>query len=77
MAEVNGPVSDLGERLDELDRIVRALEDDPAMSLDEALRLYEAARRLSQSCHADLSKARLRLVEIDASLAVEAEGEGR
>ena len=77
MAEVTGPVSQLGERLDELDRIVRALEDDPAMSLDDALRLYESARRLSQSCHADLSKARLRLVEIDASLDAETEDEGR
>jgi exodeoxyribonuclease VII small subunit len=68
MSETTGPVESLGSRLDELDRIVRALEDDPAMTLDDALRHYETARRLSQSCHADLAKARLRLVEIDASL---------
>ena len=77
MPEESGPVSQLGQRLDELDRIVRALEDDPAMSLDDAIRLYESARKLSQSCHADLSRARLRLVEIDASLAAEAEDGGR
>ena len=41
MPEEIGPVSQLGQRLDELDRIVRALEDDPAMSLDDAIRLYE------------------------------------
>jgi exodeoxyribonuclease VII small subunit len=66
--ETIGPVRDLGARLDELETIVRSLEDDPAMTLDEALRLYETARKLSQSCHLDLARAKLRLIEIDTSI---------
>lgn len=77
MSDMTGPVAELGARLDELDRIVRSLEDDPAMTLDDALRLYETARRLSQACHADLAKARLRIVEIDTSLAAENGGDAR
>lgn len=68
VAETIGSVGDLGARLDELETIVRALEDDPAMNLDEAIRLYEKARRLSQLCHSDLAKAKLRIVEIDTAI---------
>lgn len=68
MSEGSGPVENLGARLDELERIVRKLEDHSVMSLDEALRLYETARKLSQSCHSDLARAKLRLVEIDAAV---------
>lgn len=68
-ADQTRTVASLGERLDALEAIVRSLEEDPAMSLDEALRLYEQARRLSQSCHGDLARAQLRLTEIDATMA--------
>lgn len=77
MSGMTGPVGELGARLDELERIVKSLEDDPAMTLDEALRLYETARRLSQECHADLDRARLRIVEIDSVLGAEDGGDAR
>ncbi len=68
MGTPGGPVSTLAERLAALENIVRQLEDEPGLGLDEALDLYEKGRRLSAACRGELERARLRLTEIDAAI---------
>lgn len=58
--------ADLGRRLEELESIVKRLEDDPGLSLDDALTLYEEGRRLSVACREQLAHAKQRVTDIDA-----------
>lgn len=62
-----GSTSTFGQNLDELERIVRRLETDANLPLEDALDLYERGLQLSNQCRERLTSARQRLTEIDAS----------
>ena len=62
-----GSASTFGQNLDELERIVRRLETDGHLPLEDALDLYERGLQLSKQCRERLTSARQRLTEIDSS----------
>ncbi len=62
-----GSPSAFGSNLDELERIVRRLETETQLPLEDALDLYERGLHLSKQCRERLTSARQRLTEIDAS----------
>ena len=53
-----------GEAMDKLEQVVRQLEEDEAMGLEQALALYEQGVALAGDCQSRLSSAKLRLSEI-------------
>ena len=67
MKDDSGSPATFGQNLDELERIVRRLETDTHLPLEEAIDLYERGLHLSKQCRERLTSARQRLTEIDAS----------
>ena len=53
-----------GEAMGKLEQVVRQLEEDEAMGLEQALALYEQGVALASDCQARLLAAKLRLTEI-------------
>ena len=53
-----------GEAMGKLEHVVRQLEEDEAMGLEQALALYEQGVALATDCQARLLAAKLRLTEI-------------
>jgi exodeoxyribonuclease VII small subunit len=53
-----------GEAMEKLEHVVRQLEEDEAMGLEQALALYEQGAALAGDCQSRLSAAKLRLTEI-------------
>ena len=53
-----------GEAMGKLEQVVRRLEEDEAMGLEQALALYEQGVALAGDCQARLAAAKLRLTEI-------------
>ena len=54
-----------GEAMGKLEHVVRQLEEDESMGLEQALALYEQGTALATDLQARLAGAKLRLVEID------------
>ena len=64
-----------GGAMSKLELVVRQLEEDEAMGLEQALALYEQGVALAGDCQARLAAAKLRLTEIPVpSLADERDG---
>ena len=53
-----------GEAMGKLEQVVRQLEEDESMGLEQALALYEQGAALAADCQARLLAAKLRLTEI-------------
>ena len=53
-----------GEAMEKLEQVVRQLEEDEAMGLEQALALYEQGVALAGDCQSRLSAAKLQLTEI-------------
>ena len=53
-----------GEAMGKLEQVVRQLEEDEAMGLEQALALYEQGAALAADLQARLTAAKLRLTEI-------------
>ena len=53
-----------GEAMSKLEQVVRQLEEDETMGLEQALALYEQGAALASDCQARLGAAKLRLTEI-------------
>lgn len=53
-----------GEAMGKLEHVVRQLEEDEEMGLEQALALYEQGVALAGDCQARLTAAKLRLTEI-------------
>ena len=54
-----------GEAMGKLEQVVRQLEEDESMGLEQALALYEQGAALAGDLQARLGAAKLRLTEID------------
>ena len=53
-----------GEAMGKLEHVVRQLEEEEDMGLEQALALYEQGVALASDCQARLTAAKLRLTEI-------------
>jgi exodeoxyribonuclease VII small subunit len=72
-AKAKGDVT-FGEGMGKLEAVVRQLEEDEAMGLEQALALYEQGAALAADLQARLTAAKLRLTEIAVPAIDEREG---
>ncbi len=75
MAETTGPPPSIETALGKLEAIADRLED-PALDLDDAVRLYEEGLRLYAECAKRLDAADLRITELGKALAAQIRPEG-
>ncbi|MGI8423123.1 MAG: exodeoxyribonuclease VII small subunit [Chloroflexota bacterium] len=60
-----------GEAMGKLEQVVRKLEEDETIGLEQAIALYEQGVALANDCQRRLAAAKLRLTEISVPVAVD------
>lgn len=60
--------SDFENRINELQKIVSRLENDPAVTLEDSMTLYESGLKIAKECVDDLAAMQARIAELNGQL---------
>ncbi|MDE5563385.1 MAG: exodeoxyribonuclease VII small subunit [Clostridiales bacterium] len=59
---------DFENKLDELQKIVQRLENDPDVTLEDSMSLYESGLKIAKQCVEDLAQLNARITELNKQL---------